>query len=153
MAPMIEYLPADGQMGEEEERKRLLLDRYQHQIYRALMQNNRMIVSGGAGSGKTELAFSFAVELAQKGEQVLFLCYNSSLASYLQWRLKRDAVYNDVKDYLTIQSVVQYCYSITKGHPKRPFFSSDQESLIEKVNISCPIQSGRMRQSRITMPF
>lgn len=46
--------------------------------------NNRVYVSGVAGSGKTQLAFDRAVHLAKNDQRTLFICYNRHLADHLR---------------------------------------------------------------------
>ena len=53
----------------------------------ALEGNRRLCVSGGAGSGKTVLAFEKAIRAAKAGQDVLFLCFNRPLSSFLKSRL------------------------------------------------------------------
>jgi hypothetical protein len=55
-----------------------------------LMENERVLVEGTAGSGKTLLALEFALTLADRGERVLFLCYNRHLSTWLQEQAKHD---------------------------------------------------------------
>lgn len=47
-------------------------------------ENNRIYVSGVAGSGKTQLAFDRAVHLAKSDLQTLFVCFNRHLAGHLR---------------------------------------------------------------------
>lgn len=55
-----------------------------------LLENQRVLVEGTAGSGKTLLALEFALTLADRGERVLFLCYNRHLCAWLQEQAKHD---------------------------------------------------------------
>jgi hypothetical protein len=55
-----------------------------------LVENDRVLVEGTAGSGKTLLALEFAMTLASRGERVLFLCYNRHLCSWLHEQAKYD---------------------------------------------------------------
>jgi hypothetical protein len=55
-----------------------------------LLENERVLVEGTAGSGKTLLALEFALTLADRGERVLFLCYNRHLCAWLQEQAKHD---------------------------------------------------------------
>lgn len=55
-----------------------------------LLENERVLVEGTAGSGKTLLALEFALTLADRGERVLFLCYNRHLSVWLQEQAKHD---------------------------------------------------------------
>lgn len=45
--------------------------------------NNRVYVTGVAGSGKTQIAFDRAIALALSGKRTLFACYNKYLAHHL----------------------------------------------------------------------
>ncbi|TWT80638.1 DNA helicase IV [Planctomycetes bacterium CA13] len=47
-------------------------------------ENNRVYVSGVAGSGKTQLAFDRAVHLAKNDLRTLFICFNRHLADHLR---------------------------------------------------------------------
>ena len=62
------------------------LTQTQFAAFRGVMGNRRVHVHGGAGSGKTLLAFWAATALAAKGERVLFVCFNRVLASWLARR-------------------------------------------------------------------
>lgn len=55
-----------------------------------LLENERVLVEGTAGSGKTLLALEFALTLADRGERILFLCYNRHLSTWLQEQAKHD---------------------------------------------------------------
>jgi superfamily I DNA/RNA helicase len=52
-----------------------------------LSRQRRALISGCAGSGKTTLAAEKASRLAEQGFQVLFVCFNKSLATHLRKRL------------------------------------------------------------------
>jgi hypothetical protein len=55
-----------------------------------LLENQRVLVEGTAGSGKTLLALEFALTLAHHGERVLLLCYNRHLGAWLQEQARHD---------------------------------------------------------------
>lgn len=58
----------------------------QYAIMRALRTNDRILVTGGPGTGKTWLAFQHAREETIRGARVALLCYNRGLAQALQRR-------------------------------------------------------------------
>ncbi len=62
----------------------------QRETLLGLLKNKRVLVEGTAGSGKTLLALEFALTLAERGERVLFLCYNRHLCAWLQEQAKHD---------------------------------------------------------------
>ncbi len=55
----------------------------QKKLLRQTENNRKMLISGGAGTGKTSLAIEKAKMLAQKEYSVLFLCFNTPLCKYL----------------------------------------------------------------------
>lgn len=50
---------------------------------RFLAENQRAVIKGGPGTGKTFLAVEMAKRLAAQGKATLFLCFNKMLADYL----------------------------------------------------------------------
>lgn len=58
-----------------------------------LLGNDRVLVQGTAGSGKTLLALEFGLTLKRRGESALLLCYNHHLASWLQEQAAADERY------------------------------------------------------------
>ncbi len=56
----------------------------QIQALRSLDTNDRVLVSGVAGSGKTRLAIGWAHKAAKSGLNTLLTCYNDPLGRYLQ---------------------------------------------------------------------
>lgn len=60
----------------------------QIRVSRRLAANPRMIVTGKAGTGKTVLAVERALQLAQRGMSVLFLCFNQLLAQHVRETIK-----------------------------------------------------------------
>ena len=64
-----------------------LLTQEQLAIVSGLYENKKLIVRGGAGTGKTILAFNRAKELAELGQKVLLVCSNMALRNQLiDWR-------------------------------------------------------------------
>lgn len=56
----------------------------QNSVLEALSDNNRVLIEGCAGSGKTLLALAKAIELARSGKKTLLTCYNRALAERLK---------------------------------------------------------------------
>jgi hypothetical protein len=64
----------------------------QERILRAVRDNDRLLVTGAAGTGKAELAMSRAGELASRGRRTALLCENPLLAQKLALRPELHAV-------------------------------------------------------------
>lgn len=68
---------------EEEERKRIELTERQFQFLSVVEANNRALVTGGAGTGKTLLALEFAKREILAGRTVGLFCFNRLLGTWL----------------------------------------------------------------------
>lgn len=71
-----------GQIGLDK-KAMLRLSKEQAGGVEAVMNNRRLRVQGGAGTGKTVMAMHAAKLWAQQGKAVLITCFNSKLAEYL----------------------------------------------------------------------
>jgi hypothetical protein len=58
-------------------------------LIRDMEQNKRMAIAGSAGTGKTVLAITKAIQLADEGKRVLLLCFNKALAINLDKQVKK----------------------------------------------------------------
>lgn len=68
----------------EDSRRLIELTETQFRLLDALARNRRMLVTGGAGTGKTLLAIEKAKRLARdQGFRTLFTCFNQPLAEFL----------------------------------------------------------------------
>lgn len=65
-------------------------------------ENERIYVTGVAGSGKTQIAFDRSVELAKSSQLTLFVCYNNHLAEHLQRCLREHPEHARLKKWLKI---------------------------------------------------
>jgi hypothetical protein len=68
----------------DEDRAILQLTEDQYRVLDALAGNDRVLVSGAAGTGKTMLAMQQARRLASQGRRTLLTCFNRPLADYLR---------------------------------------------------------------------
>lgn len=62
----------------------LQLTTQQYQVLDGLADNERVLVRGGAGSGKTLLAVEEARRCAGRGERVFWCCFNRNLAEFVR---------------------------------------------------------------------
>ena len=68
----------------EEEEQRVQLTRRQAAILDILQRQRRVMIAGGAGTGKTLIAREKAVRLANEGVRTLLVCFNRGLADHLR---------------------------------------------------------------------
>lgn len=68
----------------DEDEARLELTTRQAAILDMLRRQRRVMIAGGAGTGKTLIAREKAVRLASEGMRTLLLCYNRGLADHLR---------------------------------------------------------------------
>jgi len=92
-----------GSRVQLDEEKRLRLDHVQLEIMETYEDNNRLLVQGGAGTGKTLLAMEVAKREADKGKRVLLLCFTEALAAFLGWCLKDSNVEVHAVKYFAMQ--------------------------------------------------
>ena len=62
----------------------------QVELFAAQLENPRMLITGGAGTGKTILATELAKKAAAEGNCVLFLTYNKNIAAKIAFDLQSD---------------------------------------------------------------
>ncbi len=103
----IEVKPLLSSVIEKEEKERIRLTDEQARVLRALGRQRRVVVSGGAGTGKTLLALEKARALSREGHRTLLLCYNRPLAMHLA------ACCQDI-DQLEVTSFHQLCERIVR---------------------------------------
>lgn len=78
-------LPASSlAMRDEEDRKRIELTEQQFQFLSVVDANDRALVIGGAGTGKTLLALEFAKREILAGRDVGLFCFNRLLGTWLE---------------------------------------------------------------------
>ena len=94
---------------ESVERQAVSLTERQQLIFDGLRDNERCLVRGGAGTGKTLLAIDLARDMASQGKSVAFFCYNRQLAEYLKKNTEGDSISccGSLTDYM-VQTLNQY---------------------------------------------
>jgi len=74
----------EGEVADENAERVDAITRDQYSILRALRTNDRLVVNGGPGTGKTWLASEHARQETILGARVALLCYNRALAHFLR---------------------------------------------------------------------
>lgn len=74
-----------GTRFKHEDERFIELFENQLNVFKQVSDNDKIIVNGPAGSGKTIVAKELAKELASEDKNVLFLCFNRTLANKLSY--------------------------------------------------------------------
>lgn len=77
-----------GAKVDQVEQETIRVTEGQKRVLDYVAQNPRIVMTGGAGTGKTILSLEHARRLARGGSRVIFLCYNHNLAFHLQHRIR-----------------------------------------------------------------
>jgi hypothetical protein len=81
----------------------LELTETQAQVFEGLYAQDRVLVEGVAGSGKTFLALLRALAFAREGKRTLFVCYNKELAAWIRRQVAEDPETEEYRELLTIK--------------------------------------------------
>lgn len=73
---------------EENENTFKKLTENQGKIFKYIDINPNICVQGPAGSGKTFIAFNKAIEFAERGMKIMYVCFNKTLATELRHRYR-----------------------------------------------------------------
>lgn len=84
LRPNIDFSVSLTGQVETVEKQIISLTDNQNTILEGLMENERCLIRGGAGTGKTLLALNFYKAASFQGGNIAFFCYNKQLASYIQ---------------------------------------------------------------------
>lgn len=92
------------------ENRAITLTDNQQDVFDGLLDNERCLIRGSAGTGKTVLALNYAMHLLSNGNRVAFFCYNKRLAEYLANSL------SEYKDLLVCDSFTEYMEKLAWPH-------------------------------------
>jgi len=86
--------------------------------------NDRMMIEGGAGTGKTLLAAEQCRRSAVAGEKVLFLCYNKAIASYVRETFEAEECFG-IEVHTFHELLLKYCglKTVPENVDENVFFS------------------------------
>lgn len=95
--------------------------------------NNRLVVSGGAGTGKTLIAMEVARRAAEKGRRVALLCYNQLVGDWMRRRMEQ---INPALPNLVVGRAIRVMAEMTgfeiPSDPSREFWETGLPQLLEE---------------------
>ena len=80
----------------------LELTETQARVFEGLYIQDRVLVEGVAGSGKTFLALHRALAFARSGQRTLLVCFNKELATWLRRQVADDPGTDEYRELLTV---------------------------------------------------
>jgi len=87
LRPDFEAVVTRSTQLQETEERLLKLTEEQYEALDLMADNERCLIEGAAGTGKTMLAFEYARRSAEAGYRTLLLCYNKLLGNWLHSRI------------------------------------------------------------------
>ncbi len=107
LSPEFEYAPRLKTQIREQEQTFFLLSQQQCHILNMLRNYPRLLIEGGAGTGKTVLALKKAEMVAAQGGDALYLCFNELLAQ----RIRETAAH---WRHVHVNAFFQFCVDLMK---------------------------------------
>jgi len=105
LRPSFELIQPIFEQVKQVERSSVQLTEEQYRYVDIAMDNQRVICSGGAGTGKTFLAAELARRMLNEGKNVLLICKSSWLRHYLTARIPSDGLF--VATISSVSSVIR----------------------------------------------
>lgn len=123
--------------------KLLELTEHQAQVFEGLYVQDRVLVEGIAGSGKTFLALQRALSFARCGKRTLFICYNKELAAWLRRQVDDDPSTEDFRSLISIKNFHALASELaaaariefkpaTGGTPNQTFWDDEVPDILEQ---------------------
>lgn len=130
------FVPSLGDRLDAVDTRLLRLTHEQGMLLRALSMNPRLLIKGGAGTGKTLLAVEYARQACENGRKVLYLTYNRNLAGEIVRRF--DGAYGEQLKVINIHALfgeyVQVDPEALQMNPTEYFTEELPERFLEKID-------------------
>jgi hypothetical protein len=105
--------------------------REQFTLLDSIRANERSLISGSAGTGKTMIALESAVRAAMEGKKVFLTCYNRLVGQWMQKQL------GEWNERITVSSLHSYMEKVSKGfdHDRSApdFFTTYMPELLKNI--------------------
>ena len=121
------------------ERQTITLTENQQDVFEGLLDNERCLISGSAGTGKTVLATECARYWLQQKKKVGFFCYNKMLGAWLRENTVEDEglVCNGLLEYMEEIAQVKMSEELRRNKAEDPnrFYKKQLPDLFDEVII------------------
>jgi hypothetical protein len=116
----------------EEEAERILRAQQKPVLMLAAL-NDRLIVSGGAGTGKTLIAMEVARRAASQGKRVALLCFNQLVGDWLKRQMERNMTsFPNLVAGRAIKVMTEMSGLIIPQNPSKEFWENDLPERLEE---------------------
>ncbi|MCE2736348.1 MAG: NERD domain-containing protein [Acidimicrobiaceae bacterium] len=140
LIPSFQLIGASRLQVDEVEHSLRMLTNAQLEVWSMLDDVKKLIVTGGAGTGKTVLAFNKAITLANRGFKVLYLCATDGLAHSLHDQLSNS--HDSIKTKVFIVSEETFSSAISREIQSGRELDSD-------IEIECMVQALNRLNSQV----
>lgn len=100
------YVFSLSQELNEIEKQIVELTEKQKEAFREMEDNDRIILKGNGGTGKTLILYEEAIRKSIEGKKVLFLCFNKMLVNFLNKKLQNED--EEIKKNIEIYQIHSY---------------------------------------------
>ncbi len=118
------FVPALSIVLDRSETQLLSTTEEQYRIIESMSINDRMMVQGGAGTGKTILATEQCRRFAASGEKVLYLCFNHAIASYIKESFDTEENKYGVDIFTFHELLMHMCGEVESSDEKTEYFKT-----------------------------
>ncbi|MDR4485051.1 MAG: NERD domain-containing protein [Nitrospirales bacterium] len=132
--PVQKFHPdARYEIARREEDIERILRQQQKPVLQLAAWNERLIVSGGAGTGKTLIAMEVARRAAEQGRRVGLLCYNQLVGDWMKQRIEQtNPVLPNLLAGRAIRVVSEMAGVEIPGNPSQDFWEKELPQIIEE---------------------
>jgi hypothetical protein len=118
------------------------LTQNQQDIFDGLLENERNLVKGSAGTGKTILAVNYARTMAESKKRVGFFCYNLRLARYIEQSLSEidGIVSGSLTEYAEKVARTFYPDRLDPQEDKNTYYASTLPELLAEAYLEDKIE-------------
>jgi hypothetical protein len=132
--PIQQRRPDAGEELRERQRKREeALRAQQRPLVRMAELNDRLFVSGGAGTGKTLIAFEIARRRAEAGERVALVTFNRLVGSWLRGRAEHEVARPTLIADSVHRLLLQMMAIDVPERPDDTFWDAVPEKILERL--------------------
>ena len=128
------FIPMLKERLDSIEQRLVRLTNEQAQVLRALDGNARLLIEGGAGTGKTLLAAAYADRKASEGERVLYLTFNKNLANDINGRVKQSDNLKVINIHALFGEYISVDKEELRQNPQRYFSDTLPEAFLDYVS-------------------